>query len=200
MGEERLLLTELEKDRAYKKWCMGYTLKEIADEYFVSISVIHRAIGGRPRIAFEGEWNNRPTERRNPSVDEVIDHEEKVAQTGEKGGCNMARQTDICVVCGKTFQVYSSRQVCCSEECREIRRNELRRLRYERRKQGLDGKVVLFKQKREYRYGKPETEETVKQIDYGRFDRKLEQLKAEGKDYTEEQKKQTIEMYARVKV
>ncbi len=58
------ILTQLEADRIYKKWCMGYTIKALAEEHYVSKSTIYRAIDYRPFIPFEGEWQNSPIRKR----------------------------------------------------------------------------------------------------------------------------------------
>lgn len=195
MGEKKLLLTELEKDRIYKKWCMGYTLKELAAENYVSISTIHKAIHNRPLLPFEGEWQNSPTERRKRSNGVFIEDDQKVALSGEKGCCNMALgERVICPVCGKTFTKTREHLKVCSAECGEIRRKELRDARKELKKQFPNYKPP--KRADDYRYGKPLSEN--KPIDYGKLDRTLARLKEQGLDYTEEQKKQTIERYARI--
>lgn len=105
---------------------------------------------------------------------------------------------EICVVCGKTFIKERGRQVACSPECQEAHRKALRRERYRRSRLGLPPAKVVRGRAADYRYGKPESDE--KPIEYGKLDRTLAKLKAEGKDYTEEQKRKTIEEFARVKI
>ena len=53
-----LNLTQLEKDRMYKEWCRGMTLKRIAEKHFVSISTVWASIDCRPKLHYEGEWIN----------------------------------------------------------------------------------------------------------------------------------------------
>ena len=43
-------LTHKETERAYQKWCEGYTQQQIADALFVCEKTIRRAINERPRI------------------------------------------------------------------------------------------------------------------------------------------------------
>lgn len=52
-------LTQLEKDRMYKEWCQGFTLKEIATAHRVSVSTVWTAIDCRPRLKIEGEYRTK---------------------------------------------------------------------------------------------------------------------------------------------
>lgn len=51
-------LTQLEKDRMYKEWCRGMTLERIAQRHNVSIKTVWNAIDCRPRLHYEGDWEN----------------------------------------------------------------------------------------------------------------------------------------------
>ena len=116
-------MTQLEKDRIYKLWCMGYSIEELAAVNEVSKPTIYKAIGYRPKMEFEGTW--------------------------EKGVSPPPKVIEK------------------KEEC-----------------------------KPGYRYEKPKAKR--KKMVKGAFANHLKTLKEEGKDYVEEQRKQTIEMYARV--
>ena len=44
------VLTVKQVDWAYKKWCEGYTKKQIADALFCGVSTLDRYLAGMPRI------------------------------------------------------------------------------------------------------------------------------------------------------
>lgn len=84
-----------------------------------------------------------------------------------------------CNCCGKFFLVTRENKTLCSDKCREEwKRIKNRRYAYERRERDGSPKQPAKERKS--------------------FSQTLLTLKAEGKDYVEEQKKKTIEMYARI--
>lgn len=42
-------LTEKQIEWAYKMWCLGYTLPQIADALYVHPATVWRMMGGRPK-------------------------------------------------------------------------------------------------------------------------------------------------------
>lgn len=44
------VISNIQKEWAYSKWCEGYTQQQIAEALNCSHRTIQRAIGGRPRI------------------------------------------------------------------------------------------------------------------------------------------------------
>lgn len=44
------VISNIQKEWAYSKWCEGYTQQQIAEALNCSPKTIQRAIGGRPRI------------------------------------------------------------------------------------------------------------------------------------------------------
>lgn len=46
----RTCLTKAQSAWAYKKWCIGYSVREIADALYVSESTVYRSFCGKKRI------------------------------------------------------------------------------------------------------------------------------------------------------
>lgn len=96
-----------------------------------------------------------------------------------------------CVICGAWFTPNANFKSVCSEECRKVNRKETdrrsnsarRRREWEEAHPGEDYSPRPYKKK------------TIQKRTLGDT---LLTLKAEGKDYVEEQKRATIERYARV--
>ena len=98
----------------------------------------------------------------------------------------------ICGCCGKMFTVSAEFKTYCSAECQRIVRGERdKRYSFERRKREFElahpGEIYAPRH-----YNKNSAPKKPTFADH------LIALKAEGKDYVEEQRRQTIEMYARV--
>lgn len=105
-----------------------------------------------------------------------------------------------CAYCGRDFLVDRLHKVYCSTECRETviaDRNII--YQYERRKKRFE----LNHPDKEFiprpHKGRPR-EEREEEKPKHTFSETLNRLKAEGKDYAEEQRRKTIEMYARVQI
>lgn len=47
---DRHVLNHKQREWAYRKWCEGHTIRQIADALFVCTKTVIRAIDGRPRI------------------------------------------------------------------------------------------------------------------------------------------------------
>lgn len=113
----------------------------------------------------------------------------------------------VCPICGVKFKRSFTHRVTCSDECREEKARRDRSRYYHKyaerrwneefpgipyserkRRQRKDKVKIPLPKPKEYKY-KP-----------GVFDAKLKELRDKGLDYTEEQKKQTIEMYGRIRL
>lgn len=108
----------------------------------------------------------------------------------------VARQ---CVCCGRWFYPTTSNRKLCSPECQiDMARIHSGEYAYNRAKKKYEeehpGEEYI---PRKYEKKVVFEEELPKR---STLSDKLKQYAAEGKDYTEEQKKQTIEMYARIKL
>lgn len=100
-------------------------------------------------------------------------------------------QEKTCEVCGKTFLLAESRHrdTCC-DGCAKVRKNRIERERARRRRRdetsSLNGSANIAGKDFEQFHGR------------GKFQKKLDALKAEGKTYAEAQKADSIEKFARV--
>lgn len=102
-------------------------------------------------------------------------------------------QEKTCEVCGKPFLPAESghRDTCC-DGCAKVRKNRIERDRARRRRRNetssLRGSANIAGRDFEQFHGK------------GKFQKKLDALKAEGKTYAEAQKADSIERFARVDI
>lgn len=100
--------------------------------------------------------------------------------------------------CGKTFISNAKFKKYCSVECQEqgVARRE-RQHNYDRHKRDFEeahpNEVYV---PRKYRGHPPK--EKVEEAPKKKLSDRLIELKAQGKDYAEEQRKETIEMFARI--
>lgn len=100
-------------------------------------------------------------------------------------------QEKTCEVCGKPFLPAESghRDTCC-DGCEKVRKNRIERERARRRRRdetsSLNGSANIAGKDFEQFHGR------------GKFQKKLDALKAEGKTYAEAQKADSIERFARV--
>lgn len=100
-------------------------------------------------------------------------------------------QEKVCEVCGKPFVPAESghRNTCC-DGCEKVRKNRIERDRARRRRRNetssLNGSANIAGKDFEQFQGR------------GKFQKKLDALKAEGKTYAEAQKADSIEKFARV--
>lgn len=119
--------------------------------------------------------------------------------------CNtMSRRKQIakqCVYCGKWFIPTAANRKLCSPECQvEMQKIHWGENRYRRAKKKYEAEhpgeeYIPRKYEKKIVFDDPDPDR--KKSD---FEGKLKAYIAEGKDYVEEQKKQTIEMYARIKL
>lgn len=102
-------------------------------------------------------------------------------------------QEKVCEVCGKPFVPAESRHknTCC-DGCEKVRKNRIERDRARRRRRdetsSLNGSANIAGKDFEQFHGR------------GKFQKKLDALKAEGKTYAEAQKADSIEKFARVDI
>lgn len=114
----------------------------------------------------------------------------------KKGLASMSKQK-TCAYCGKVFTPSAEHRTLCSYECKEAMdyRNQSK-YNYEKNKRAYELRHPGEEYKPKSRRGRPRKDGV------GSKKRQLAdhllKLKAEGKDYIEEQKKDTIEKYARI--
>lgn len=92
--------------------------------------------------------------------------------------------TKTCVVCGAEFETHQSRRIYCSDKCKRASYRAMWREYYYRVRAGQEV----------HKKGEPrkDREAPLKQT--------LAELQETGETYAERQKKQTVEMFARVKI
>lgn len=107
-----------------------------------------------------------------------------------------------CVYCGRWFYPDQHNKKLCSEECKqEMQKIHWGESRYRRAKAAFEAKnpgkeYIPRKYNRQIDYG--EFDEPRPERPKSNFNGKYKELLEQGKDYIEEQKKQTIEMFARI--
>ena len=91
----------------------------------------------------------------------------------------------ICVVCGKEFLSKSYKRLCCSDECSDINRLQIKREHYIRKRDGIEGG-------RSRRYNTDYIKLTKKEQRKRYRERHAEKIKKRNKEYNEEKRMTVI--------